>query len=285
MLPHWPETLINIGFCTLYGKEFRVLLQPNKIELRLLKIDFLHGFKAKVIEQQTMEVEDETQIPSQLSSALQNPIWRRYSPVLVLSNAFVRYAVLTWNDEIKTKQERSVYLQHSFLQHFGEVSKHWLLCEHLAGYGQASIASGIDQVLFKQLEAIFAAADMPLKAAHPLLMLAMNQALVYFKKSKLQQSFWLACFESERLALVLIVQGEWKLVHNVSLEPDANLQLHTLIQRETVLENADESLPVLLFADGEIRQVDSRSLPSMQAVSQTESMQPTSCFVQRKWVA
>lgn len=298
MLPHWFENIsgafINTGFAALHGSELRVLLQPNKIELHLLKTDVLAGFKTKSIKRQVIEAEDEapvgkisTKLLTKLGDALQTSIWQKAAPVAVFSNAFVHYAVLGWNAEISGKQERNAYLQHSFLQHFGEASKRWLLCEHLAGYGQMSIASGIDQALFNQVEVVFDKANMPLKAAHPLLMLAMNRAIAYLKINKSGQSFWLACFESERLTMALIVQGEWKLVRNVPLESDADLQLRTLIQRETILqsllENTGAALSVLLYSDGEIRSVELSSLKPMQAEPVTNAVQPASGLVQPKW--
>ncbi len=271
MLPHllkksfksMPVSRMDIGLQGMLGNELRVFLQPNKIELNLLKTgvlgDFrldsfrLDGLKAKVIKQEIIEVENETQLLAQLSSALQNPIWHKAKPVAVFSSAFTHFAVLPWNVEIKSKQERSAYLQHRFLQHFGDASKDWLLCEHVAGYGKAAIASGIDANFFKQVEAVFAAANMPLKAAHPLLMLAMNQALFYLNQNKLTQSFWLACEENQRLTLALIINSEWKLVRNVPLEANIHGQLRTLIQREMVLENMDKSLFLLNYKDGEIQ--------------------------------
>jgi hypothetical protein len=246
---------MNIDLQGMFGNELQVFLQPNKIELNLLRADGfrLDGFKAKTIHKKIIEVENETQLFAQLSSALQNPIWRKAKPVAVFSSAFTHFSVLPWNVEIKSKQERSAYLQHRFLQHFGDASKDWRLCEHVDGYGKAAIASGIDANFFEQVEAVFAAANMPLKAAHPLLMLAMNQAIFYLKKNKLAQIFWLACEENQRLTLVLIIDGEWKLVRNVPLETNIHGQLRTLIQREMVLENMEQNLFLLSYKDGEIQ--------------------------------
>lgn len=260
MLPHWSETLMNIGLGTLYGSELRVLLQPNSIELILLKTDFLdgfkskHGFKSKIVKQEIIDVKDETtdvglltKLLTKLSDTLQNPIWHKAAPVLVFSNTFMRYAVLPWNAEIKSKQERSAYLQHSFLQHFGVASKNWLLCEHIAGYGKTSIASGVDKDLLKQLEAVFEATNMTLKASYPMLMVSANLALAHIKQYKLPQSFWLADVENNRLTIALIQDGNWKLVRNLQAEQDVGKQIAVAIQRESVvMETSDDTLPVLL---------------------------------------
>lgn len=255
---HWPRNRINIGLGTFFGNELRVTFSPGSIELHLLKTDYLDGFKLKPAKHQIIVSDEESgghisaQHLAQLTELLHDAEWRQAAAVAVFSNAFVRYVVLPWNAEISGKQERDSYLQHVFFQNFGELSKDWLLCEHVASYGSASIASSIHQELFKQVEAAFEAADLPLKAAHPLIMLAINQAIAYVRRNQLSHDFWLVCMENKRLTLALIQRGEWRLVRNVALEADNNEQLHIMLRRESLLAQIEGALPVLVYANHEI---------------------------------
>ena len=258
MLLHWPETLMNKGLSTLFGSELRVTFCSNTIKLELLKINFVDGLGQKPIIQQTISLDEEPsytiapKLLDKLAHMLRDPTWHHAAPVAVFSSALVRYAVLAWNAEITSKQERSVYLQHAFMNNFGDASKDWLMCEHIAGYGKASLASGIDQTLLKQVEAVFEAAGRPLKAAHPLLMLASNQAIGYIKQNKLAHSFWLVCEENQRLVLALIKNGDWQLVRNVAMEVDKEAQLQSLMQREILLSEIESDLPILVYVDDKI---------------------------------
>lgn len=266
---HWPETIANIGSNTLYGSELRVLVQPSTIEICLLKRDFLHGFKARIIKQQLIQSDEsstETIAPKllrKLAQSLTYPAWQSVAPVVVLSNAFVHYAVLPWNAEITNKTERAAYLQHTFVNQFGDTSKHWHLSAYAAGYSKASIASGVNQALLAQLEATFYAAEMPLKVVNPLLMQATNQALAHLRKHKLPQSFWLACVENQHLVLALLMDGDWKSVRNMAAEVDLSAQIKTQIQREAVLDANYAQLPVLQYGVADIAVPHLIRLPNM----------------------
>lgn len=268
MLPHLSKNSIKLdlnpqlgtGLSTLFGGAlFRltlhVLLLPDLIELSLLKREFKGGFRLKVVHRKTLSLDDVPSINTQqaiapqflnkLIAELQQPIYQNVKPVVVLSNYFARYLVLDWNEDIKSKQERSAYLKHSFLQHFGDASKDWHLSDSLPAYGKPAIASGVPRALLQSVEAVFETMNLKLAAIHPMLMLAANQALQHLKKHKLEESCWLACVDNCRLTLALIEEGNWKLVNNVSAELDVGNQINTLILRESVMDNTFSTLPII----------------------------------------
>ncbi len=282
---HWSETVMNISFGTLYGSELRVLVEPGAIDVTLLKRDFVHGFKAHVANRLLIKTDapnTETIAPNllcKLAESLQNPAWHCAAPMVVLSNAFVHYAMLPWNSEITNKAERAAYLQHVFANQYGELTDHWHLNAHTAGFGMANIASGVNKSLLEQLEATFSATALPLKGVHPLLMQATNQALAHLKTHKLPQSFWLACIENRRLVLALLVNGDWKSVRNMAAETDPSAQIHTLIQREAVLAPDYLQLPVLLHGAADI------ALPNLIRLSNQMQPDDFAHSIQPKWAA
>lgn len=276
MLPHLFKnsmelelnTQLRTGFSTLFGGALHVLLLPDVVELSLLKRDFMGGFKVKVVHRQTIALVDvpkrndqqaiAPQLLNKLITELQKPIYKGVKPVVVLSNYFARYLVLDWNEDIKSKLERGTYLKHSFLQHFGDTSKDWHLNNYLPAYGKPAIASGVSRALLQSVETVFEAVNLKVTAIHPMLMLAANQALQHFKKHKLEQSFWLACIESNRLTLALLEEGDWKLVHNFAAELDVGNQINTLIQRESVMDNTFSTLPIITINSGDVLINDNR---------------------------
>ncbi len=263
MLPHLYKnsieldlnTPLRMGWSTILSPALHVVLQPDVIELSLLKRDFRGGLRPRVVHRTTLALDDvpsintqqaiAPQLLNQLIAELQQPIYQNVKPVVILSNYFARYLVLDWNEDIKSRQERSTYLKHSFLQHFGDVSKDWHLSDSLPAYGKPAIASGVPRALLQSVEAVFETMNLKLAAIHPMLMLAANQALQHLKKNKLEKSFWLACVDNSRLTLALIEEGDWKLVHNFSAELDIGNQINTLILRESVMDGTFSTLPII----------------------------------------
>ncbi|MEI2637141.1 MAG: hypothetical protein V9E92_09945 [Methylotenera sp.] len=290
------DKLLHTGFSTLYGTELRVLLQPNEIVLNLLKRDFMDGFRAKVVHSQTVTLADvpksndqqaiAPQLLNKLIEALQKPVWKGAAPVVVLSNYFMRYLVLDWNEDIKSKQERSAYLKHSFLQHFGETSKDWHLREYLATYGKSAIASGVSQTLLRELEAAFYAANLKAKAIHPMLMLVANHALHYLKNHKLAANFWLACVENNRLTLALIDEGSWKFVCNLAAEHEVGKQIGTLIQRESIFDQTFPTFPIMTIGCGDVLINDSHIIKLEDENQGIENQAREFAYtIQPKWAA
>jgi hypothetical protein len=266
-----------------------VLIQPESIILTLYKNDIWNDFQSKKIVTQKaittgQAITDELLSSSALAKLLDelnSKKWQHATTVVIFSNAYVRYLVLSWNDNIKTKAERKAYLQHSFLRHFGEKSKSWYLNTDMASYGKAALASGLNQQILDQVMAVFEQINIPLKASHPLLMLAINQALTFLRKTKQQQNFWLACIENKRVTLALVNQGEWRLVRNLPIETAATAQLTKMIQRESVIECVGRTLPILIYLDGEIQKIDISKLTQVNLSTENAN----SDLIQSKWVA
>lgn len=269
MSHHWHNHIMRIGLGKLIRRELQVLVQPGVIEMTLLNRSLLHRLKPRIIKQhliQSDEVSAVTLAPEllrKLAQSLTSPVWQDAIPTIVLSNAFAHYAVLPWNAQISNKTEHSAYLQHTYMSQFGDASKSWHLSVHEAGFGKASIASGVHKSLLEQLESVFNAAEMPMKAVNPLLMQSTNLALAYLKASKRPQSFWLACVESQRLVLALLVDGDWKSVRNMAAESDLNTQIKTQIQRESVLDASYSQLPILQYGTADIMLPHLMHLPNM----------------------
>jgi hypothetical protein len=74
---------------------------------------------------------------------------------LVLSNHFVRYAVLPWSDGLSTPAEEEAYLRHHFAKIHGERAKAWSLRASEAPRGALRLASAIDTALVEALKAAF----------------------------------------------------------------------------------------------------------------------------------
>jgi len=254
VLLHW--------FNTLFKDELRVFIQPSRIELLRLKRSLKNGLKQQLVHQQVIDVAKNTDaaaareeqaeqwsgLIATLKNALKSEKWRGARPEVVLSNHFVRYAVIPWNTELSGSSERQAYLMHCFSLAFGDAIKNRDLRMADSGFGKSTIASAVSNDLARALHDAFQQVNMRLEAIYPHLPLAMSQSLIEVKKRKLGQldSFWFVAIQNDRICLALIENGSWRAAKNVLMENDVSRQVMALIQREIVNCIVSAKLPVLL---------------------------------------
>jgi len=160
----------------------------------------------------------------------------------VLSNHFVRYAVLPWSDGLSTPAEEEAYLRHHFAKIHGERAKGWTLRASEAPRGALRLASAIDTALVEALKAAFPKnGKARLVSAQPELMEAANRCRGAIPAG----GAWLVLAEPERACIALHAGQGWRSVQN------AKGDWHTLLDRERYrLHGADGELPSLVLLAG-----------------------------------
>lgn len=259
MLLHWFK---SFGIASLFFDEVRVFVQPRRIVLMRLVRTLKSGFKQKVLHKQVIEIPQNVEpatsdsdhnqgvyqnLQQCLRLALSHKKWQGAIPTVIVSNHFVRYAVIPWKIELAVAAERQAYMQHCFSLAYGDVAKTWDLRMSEPVFGQPAIASAIHEGLLQRLHAVFSEFDMPLAAVHPHLMLAINQTVTQVSQQKRALTFWLVAIQNGRVCLTLLENGGWRAVKNVTIEADVSEQVTALIQRETVNCNVSFEAPVLLY--------------------------------------
>lgn len=150
---------------------------------------------------------------------------------VILSNHFVRYAVLPWAKGISTDQEWQAYAAHAFRAVHGNCASQWSIL--VSGCGRTSrVASAVDVALVDTLRSIPG-----VRSIQPYLMAAFNRARRAIGKS----TAWFVVHEPRRLTLALLSEGEWRLVRNRQAQADWPASLPTLLDRETAAVGGDPS--------------------------------------------
>lgn len=255
MLRHWCKSL--------FADELWIVIQPHEILLQRVSRRLSARSKPQVFSTKRIECAhkllekntDETDwaiLARYLRQALNEPMCQSAVPRLVLSNHFVRYAVIPWNNELSTQDERLVYTKHSFTQAFGENVKGWDLRMSQSAYGQSTIASAIDRTLLNTIHSVFDELSMPLQAIYPHLMLTINHTFMEINNKKLSYNtmsdFWIVTIQNQRLCIALHDQSGWRLVKSLTAELDVMRQIKMLIHREIMNGNLQEDLPVFVYA-------------------------------------
>jgi hypothetical protein len=150
---------------------------------------------------------------------------------IVLSNHFVRYALLPANDALKKDAEWRAFARHRLSGIHGPVSDDWLVRVSAAQPGGVRIVSASDSALIEDIRGRVAEAGGMLVSAQPNLIAAFNRA----RERIGTDSCWLVIRETGRLTMALLENGTWKALRTRRVDDDVNLSLQEVLERECAL--------------------------------------------------
>ncbi|HEY3299303.1 MAG TPA: hypothetical protein VGJ90_00880 [Methylophilaceae bacterium] len=145
----------------------------------------------------------------------------------MISNHFVRYGVLPWQEGIVARQDWLALAQHDFRKRFGAVADQWQVRVSLSGYGKSVAISAIDQALLDDLQALAQTQQWQIASIEPLLVSILNSKLS--SKSDTAQNAWLVIAEPERVLLCETNQQEWQ--RFTQLSPPSGLEAEQATQQ------------------------------------------------------
>jgi hypothetical protein len=256
VLHHWYKSL--------FADELLIIIQPHEILLKRIDKQITSRSKPKVVNTKRVEfVEDILEktpeaygwasLTKYLRHVLADPICQGTLPHIVLSNQFVRYAIVPWKNELAKSDERIAFTAHCFTQAFGERIKNWDFCISQPEYGQSTIASAIEPNLITKIHEVFDALGMPLNSITPELMLVFNHIVNQAKINNLinindgDNVFWIAAIQNQQLCLALHDKSGWRLLKNMMTEIDAIAQIKANIHREVINLDLQNDIPILLY--------------------------------------
>ncbi|HET7596859.1 MAG TPA: hypothetical protein VFK15_07995 [Burkholderiales bacterium] len=155
---------------------------------------------------------------------------RRLSVTVVLSDRFVRYAVLPWSEVLKTETEWLALARHRFVSVHGGLAEQWQLRVAKAPYGCPRLACAMDVALLAELQKAIGARAR-LVSVQPHLMACYNRLAPGLRRG----SCWLVIDEAGRLTVALLEKGVWRAIRH-RRKPDCGPGgLAQLLDRESAL--------------------------------------------------
>lgn len=148
----------------------------------------------------------------------------------ILSNSFVRYALLPWNATLKRPAEWLALARHRLATVYGKPASAWAIRVTETGPNGPRIATATEQALMDALEKKMAECGADLVSVQPYLMAAFNGI-----QATMGGSSWLVIEEPGRLTLALIVDGTWRSIRNHRVDAGWRSMLPELIARENAL--------------------------------------------------
>jgi hypothetical protein len=170
---------------------------------------------------------------------------------LLISNHFMRFSVLPWQKNVYSRQDWLALANHAFRQQYGAVADSWQVRVSLGGarqgYGQAVIASAIDQALYDGLIEVAQQLNFSWQAIEPLTMCLLNH-------STPSQAAWILIAEPEHLLLCESYQGQFQRF-SVAAPPagqESIFATQMIARAQLLLERQQQPSQTAIFVSGKL---------------------------------
>jgi uncharacterized protein YidB (DUF937 family) len=165
---------------------------------------------------------------------------------ITLSSNIARYAIIPWSEDLSGSAEFDAYVRHCISANYGEVAKSWHTFSQKGGYGEAAIASAIDQQLLDHLHRLADIHGKHLRRVSPFLSEALDM-LTMTPDIKSLQDYWLVMVEPSRITVGMIGNHQWQSIRSQDIQQAVDEQIAVMIQRESILHGGIvKDMPILL---------------------------------------
>lgn len=173
-----------------------------------------------------------------------SPQWRGAALRLILSDAFVRYALVPWNDHLSHEPEHLLFARHQFASTYGPIAKQWAVRLSLDRAGESHVACAVDQPCLDRLTAIARDSRLTCVSLQPLLMAAFNRW-----RGQLREPIqWLVIVEGAMLCGALLSRDRWLALRRWHSQGDWISELPLWLSRERLINEAAAADAVFLVA-------------------------------------
>jgi hypothetical protein len=159
------------------------------------------------------------------------PEWRGAALRIILSNHFVRYALVPWSDQLSDEQEHRLFATRQFVSAHGAVAKKWAIRLSLDRPGASHVASALDQPLLDRITLAARANRLKLTSVEPLLMAAFNRWQQDFR----EEAQWFVTVEDGMLCGALVGRDRWLALRRWRTQADWTSELPLWVSREQLI--------------------------------------------------
>ncbi len=182
-----------------------------------------------------------------LTRALATTEAKRARATVVLSNHFVRYALVPWSLHAAADAQRCELARYGFSQIYGRAVEEWSVQVSDGGIGGCGVGSAVDRALLASVDAAGAAARISIDSVQPHLMAAFNR----FHAQLGRRPHWFVVVEPGALCVALLARGRWQRLVCRRGDEDWAKALRSLLMQEACLGGTSAATrEVLIYAPG-----------------------------------
>ena len=159
-----------------------------------------------------------------LARWLGEPPWQAANARVVLSDLWVRYAIVPWSDELQGNAERLTHARYALADIYGDLVANWTVRLSDPVPGRAQIACAMPTALFSDLSDLIEQRGLRLLSLQPQLIAAFNR----WRERLPESGAWFVSIEEGSLAAARLAPGGWDRVHVVRIGRDWEVELKRL---------------------------------------------------------
>ncbi|UCH47050.1 MAG: hypothetical protein JSU95_13245 [Betaproteobacteria bacterium] len=223
-----------------------VLLRPSEIRVTkrsALSLGLPGRFSSKPVAAET-GVEPWKPCIDALSDVLAG-LARTVSLDVVLSDHFLRYALVPWSRNLVADSERLALARLTFSQIYGSMVDDWVVTVGEQKAGQAAFACAMDRGLLQALQELARRRSMRLRS----LRTALGERINRHRRRLRQNEFCFASLEPERLTLAFHSKAGWLAVRGRRLAAGAVEQLPAVVRQEAAAAGANQGGDLYLASE------------------------------------
>jgi len=222
----------------LWRDQVRIGVAPN----RLIVAGYQRGVNPRLVRRDIVEVEPGNSGPGwqaaieALPAALAPSRAAKPEVSVILSNCFVRYALVPWNPTLRTEAEWLALARHRLTTVHGTAAERWELRVTETVRMGSLIACGVEAELLDAVQAKVTEGRAKLSSVQPYLIAAFNRI-----RTKIgQESCWLVIEEPGCLVIALIRGGHWLSIRCRYVDANWRASFAEILEREGALLALDE---------------------------------------------
>ncbi len=209
----------------LWRDEVGAYLAPHKLALTRLA----RGLRPKTVRSTGWINEDPDDMQwsaalSALDSLLGKKEWQGALLRLVVSDHWVRYAMVPYAASLSGAAERLAHARHVLAGIYGEIVSGWTVTLANTRPGLAQLACGMPNALMEDLRGVLARREVQLASLRPQLVSAYN----HWRDRLPDGGAWFVSIEQGSLAAARLAPGGWDRVHGVRIGANWTVELRRL---------------------------------------------------------
>ena len=157
---------------------------------------------------------------------------------VVLSNHFVRYALIPWSDTLLSVQEEDILFRTKFEELYGDMDD-WQVLANAPEYGKARIVCAVHQVLIHRINEIWKTKGIKGGSIVPYFVACWNR----WQRSFHQRGGMIAVAEMQSVVIGCFGKNGWSSLRSISVSPTST-NLSDIVFREGLLQRHSSPIPV-----------------------------------------
>jgi len=224
--------------------EVRVALCPDRVTLARVSRRWRPEVIAKhVVQCSAAGSSDWKPCLEALQQALREPFVHDADATVIISNHFVRYAMVPWSEHLASDDEKRAWVKHHFVELYGELAGATEFRWSEERPDTACVASAIDGEFVAEIRAAFESTSLRLRSVQPYVMAVFNR----WKQHSKGNSAWFLVAETGRACIAAVANGAWRTITSKKIGLDWQAELPLVLGRELLLAH-DTSVPTVILA-------------------------------------